>query len=227
MNPGPPVPEGGSTFYWNCSRLVRTFATAYFQWQVLHPERVPTTGPFILAANHVSYGDPPLIGAAISRVVCYLARQSLFNNPRFARLIRSLNAVPVDRDGGGPGGLRTVLGLLGEGRGVLLFPEGTRSEDGRLLEGRSGIGLVVLRSGTPVVPVRTFGLGELWGRGRTLPRPGRVVIKFGHPLRFERQHAELATASRLRTKELFDEVAVEVMDSIARLEPCRDIVQWP
>ncbi|MCW5559726.1 MAG: 1-acyl-sn-glycerol-3-phosphate acyltransferase, partial [Verrucomicrobiae bacterium] len=203
------------------------WARLYLQCRVFHPERIPKTGPVLLAANHVSFGDPPLIGACVPRAICFLARQSLFDHAWFARLIRSLNAVPVDRDGGGPSGLRTVLELLEQERVVLLFPEGTRSTDGRLQEARNGVGLAVLRSGAPVVPVRTFGLAPLWGRGKAFPRPGRIVIKFGHPLRFERERAELATASRARTKALYDEVTREVMSGIARLEPCRDVERWP
>jgi len=227
MSDLPPVPDGGSAFYWNCGRIIRCWARLYLQCRVFHPERIPSSGPVLLAANHVSFGDPPLIGASVPRAICFLARRSLFEHPRFARLIRSLNAVPVDRDGGGPAGFRTVLELLEQGRVVLLFPEGTRSADGRLQEARNGIGLAVLRSGAPVVPMRTFGLAELWGRGKTFPRPGRMAIKFGHPLRFESQRAELATASRFRTKTLYDEVTREVMSAIARLEPCRDLSRWP
>jgi 1-acyl-sn-glycerol-3-phosphate acyltransferase len=216
-----------SAFYRVCDVLVRTFATTFFQWRVYHAERVPPTGPVILASNHVSFGDPPLIGGAVPRPINYLARESLFRQPAFARLIRSLNAVPVDREGGGPGGVRTVLELLGKGRAVLIFPEGTRSRDGALLRAHPGIGLVVLRSGAPVVPVRLFGLYEAWGRHQLLPRPGPIAIKFGEPLRFEALRAEAATASKPRTKIIYEEIANELMAAMGRLEPCRDVQRFP
>jgi len=176
------IPARETRFYWVCRQLVRGFAATYLHWKVHHPERIPATGPVILAANHTSFGDPPLIGAAVPRPINYLARESLFESPAFSRLIRALNAVPVDRDGGGPGGVRTVLGLLEADRVVLMFPEGTRSANGQLQPLRSGIGLVVIRSGAPVVPVRIFGLFEAWGRQRRFPRPLPITIKFGHPL---------------------------------------------
>ena len=222
MKQAHPKSDRGSLFYRVCGRIVQGVGITYFGWTVYHPDRVPRVGPVLLAANHVSFADPPLIGAAVPRPIHYLARQTLFQHPAFSRLIRSLNAVPLDRDGGSAAGLRTVLDLFAANQVVLLFPEGTRSTDGRIQETPSGLGLMVLRSGTPVVPVRTFGLGELWGRSQALPRPGRIVIKFGQPMRFERQHAELATASRPRVRELYEEVTREVMDSLRRLEPCRD-----
>lgn len=219
-------PEKGTLFYRACAVLVKTFGTAYLQWTIHHPERVPLTGPLILAANHTSYGDPPLIGAAVRRPISYLARESLFNHPLFARLIRSLNAVPLDRDGGSPAGMRTVLGLLADGRGLLLFPEGTRSQSGRLQSAKIGVGLAVIRSGATVVPLRVFGLHEAWGRHRIFPKPGHVIIKFGLPLRFEQQRAETETASRPRIKAIYEEVTQEIVESIARLEPCRDVTRF-
>lgn len=218
--------ERASLFYRSCAVLVRTFGTAYLNWSVLHPERVPRTGPLILAANHTSYGDPPMIGGAVPRPICYLARESLFQIPVFTSLIRTLNAVPIDRDGVSPAGLRTVLDLLDHGRAVLLFPEGTRSLDGSILPAKTGVGLTVMKSGAPVVPVRVFGLHELWGRRKILPRPGHIAIKFGMPLRFDRQREEMETAGRARSKAIYDEVTREIMDSIRRLEPCQDVTRF-
>lgn len=221
-----PPPPKASLFYKAVAVLVRTTGTAYFQWRVLHQERIPLTGPVIFAANHVSFADPPMIGGAIPRPINYLARESLFNQPLFAKLIRSLNAVPLDRDGGGPAGMRTVLELLADGRALLLFPEGTRSPDGRLGEAKSGTGLTVIRSGAPVVPLRVFGLFEAWGRDRLFPRPGKLIIKFGEPLRFEALRAEAATAPRPRVKAIYEEVTRQVMDGIARLEPSLDVTRF-
>ncbi|MBL9172016.1 MAG: 1-acyl-sn-glycerol-3-phosphate acyltransferase [Verrucomicrobiales bacterium] len=218
--------ERASMFYRSCAVVVRSFGAAYLNWSVYHPERVPITGPLILAANHVSYGDPPLIGGAVPRPIQYLARESLFRIPIFSPLIRTLNAVPIDRDGVSPAGLRTVLDLLNDGRAVLLFPEGTRSPDGNIQGAKTGVGLAVIKSGAPVVPVRVFGLYDLWGRRQILPRPGHMAIKFGMPLRFDRQREEMETASRVRSKAIYDEVTREIMDSIRRLEPCRDVTRF-
>nr|NIS39589.1 1-acyl-sn-glycerol-3-phosphate acyltransferase [Desulfuromonadales bacterium] len=87
------------------------------------------------------------------------------------------------REGGDLGGMRTVLRLLGEGKAVVMFPEGTRSRDGRLQRARSGIGMIVARSGAPVVPMRIYGTRAAMPRGVWLPRPVRVTILFGEPFR--------------------------------------------
>src|SRR5262245_41288227 len=105
---------------WSMFRLL--FAT-YFQWRVCHPERVPLTGPVILAANHASYLDPPLVGAGLKRPCSFLARETLFDTPLIGALLRSWECVPVDRDGGSPAGLRAILDRLLTGHAVVLFPE--------------------------------------------------------------------------------------------------------
>ncbi|MFN3408245.1 MAG: lysophospholipid acyltransferase family protein, partial [Limisphaerales bacterium] len=142
---------------WCAFRLL--YAT-YFRWRVFHPERVPATGPVILAANHLSFLDPPLVGAGLRRPINYLARKTLFRYPGIGALLRSVNAVPVDRDGGSAAGLKEILDRLKRGGAIILFPEGTRSPDGRLQPARSGVGLAIIKSTAPVVPVRVFGTFE-------------------------------------------------------------------
>src|SRR5277367_1538556 len=119
----------------------RLLFTVYFRWQVYHSERVPLQGPVILAANHASFLDPPLVGAGLRRDINYLARESLFRYPGIGALLRSWNSVPVERDGGGAAGLKSILDRLLAGGAIILFPEGTRTKDGRLQSARSGIGL--------------------------------------------------------------------------------------
>src|SRR4030095_6105536 len=122
----------------------------YFRWRVFNPERVPREGPVILAANHASFIDPPLIGAGIHRMVNFLARNTLFNVPVVGALWRSWKVVPVDREGGGGAGLKAILDRLLNGGVILLFPEGTRTTDGKLRPAKSGIGLTAMQSGAPV-----------------------------------------------------------------------------
>ncbi|MBI3875339.1 MAG: 1-acyl-sn-glycerol-3-phosphate acyltransferase [Verrucomicrobia bacterium] len=178
---------------WSLCRLV--FAT-YFRWRIFHPERVPLAGPVILAANHASYLDPPFIGSALKRPINYLARDTLFRWPLFGAYLRSLNVVPVDRDGGGAAGLKGILDRLLAGGGIILFPEGTRTRDGKLQPARSGIGLTVIKSAAPVVPVRVWGTFDAWSRHGKFPRPCRVTVKYGHPMMFEKERAEAKTCSR-------------------------------
>src|SRR5580693_7498453 len=168
----------------------RAMYAVYFRWRVFNPERVPQTGGVILAANHASFLDPPLVGSGLKRDINYLARESLFRFPVVGRILHSWNSVPVDRDGGGAKGLKIILGRLLDGAGIILFPEGTRTPDGKLQPARAGIGLVVAKSQAPVVPVRVFGTFEAFGRNVKFPRPKRIAVKYGVPMRFAKLRAE-------------------------------------
>jgi len=208
-------------------RFFRMAFKTYFRAQWFNPERVPVSGPAILAANHESFIDPPLVGAGLTRDINYLARESLFRFPGIGALLRSWNSVPVDRDGGGAAGLRNILGRLLAGGAIILFPEGTRSRDGKLQPARSGIGLTVIKSSAAVVPVRVFGTYEAYGRHMRLPRPRRVAVKYGEPMRFETLRAEAKNCSKARLKEIYRQVADEIMAAIAKLEPHEDKESFP
>ena len=200
----------------------RAWYATYFRWRVFNPERVPETGAVILASNHASFLDPPLVGAGLKRGINYLARESLFRFPGIGALLRSWSAVPVDRDGGGAAGLRAIMDRLLAGGGIILFPEGTRTRDGNLQPARSGIGLVVVKSTAPVVPVRVFGTYEAYGRQVKFPRPKRIAVKYGRPMNFEKWRAEAKNCSKPRLKEIYQEIANEIMAAIAKLEARED-----
>jgi 1-acyl-sn-glycerol-3-phosphate acyltransferase len=200
----------------------RAMYAGYFRWRVFNPERVPLTGGVILASNHASFLDPPLVGSGLKRGINYLARESLFRFPGIGALLRSWNAVPVDRDGGGAAGLKAILERLLAGGGIILFPEGTRTRDGNLQPARSGIGLIVIKSQAPVVPVRTFGTFEAYGRNHRFPRPRRVAVKYGEPMRFEQLRAEAKDCTKARLKEIYQQIADEIMAAIGKLEPKSD-----
>ena len=209
---------------WSCFRFIYRL---YFRWRVYNSERVPVRGPVILAANHMSYLDPPLVGSGLRRDINYLARESLFRYPVMGAVLRSWNSVPVDRDGGGAAGLKAILDRLLNGGGIILFPEGTRSPDGKLQPARSGIGLTVIKSSAPVVPVRVFGTYEAYGRHIRIPRPHRIAVKYGRPMDFSGFRAEAKNCSRARLKEIYQEVADAIMEAIAKLEPCEDKAGFP
>jgi 1-acyl-sn-glycerol-3-phosphate acyltransferase len=205
---------------WCCFRALYKF---YFGWRVYNPERVPLKGPVILACNHASFLDPPLVGAGLRRGINYLARESLFRFPVAGWVLRNWNSVPVDREGGGARGLKAILDRLLAGGAIILFPEGTRTRDGKLQPARSGIGLTVIKSQAPVVPVRVFGTFEAYGRHVRFPRPRRhVAVNYGKPMLFEQLRAEAKTCSRERLKGIYQHVADEIMAAIARLEPRKE-----
>lgn len=202
---------------------LRTWFRCYFRWRAWHAERVPPQGPAIIAANHASYLDPPLIGCGLHRELHYLARESLFRNPFCGAILRAVNCVPVDREGGGAAGLKAILERLLAGEAILLFPEGTRTHDGRFLPARAGIGLTAIKSVCPVIPARVFGSWEAYGRPHRLPRPRRIEVKFGPPLLFEQLRAEARTCPKPRLKQIYQQVADEIMAAIQKLEPGEDV----
>lgn len=199
-------------------QLFRFLFTVYFRWRVYHPERVPPQGPVILAANHASYIDPFLVGAGIHRELHYLTRESAMRYPVMGTILRKWNAVPVD-PASGASGLRAIFERLDLGSAVILFPEGTRTPTGRFLPARSGIGLLVIKSSAPVVPVRVFGTFQAYSRHMLFPRPRRLQVKYGHAMQFEALRQEAKTCSKARLKEIYQEAADEIMSAIIALEP--------
>jgi 1-acyl-sn-glycerol-3-phosphate acyltransferase len=196
--------------------LLHVLGKLYFRWQVHHPEHVPRTGPVLLAANHVSFLDPPFIGAAVPRPIHFLARSTLFSNPLLGAVIRRLQALPIDREAGGTG-LKAILELLGQGEAILLFPEGTRSPDGRLIRAKAGIGLTVMKTDAVVVPVRIVGAFESWGRHQKWPRPHRLEVHFGPPIDLTALRQEAETCDKARLKEIYQETADVIMAGIGAL----------
>lgn len=200
--------------FWEITRL---FAKTYFRVRYVNPERVPVSGPCILAANHTCYYDPFFLGTGTRREIYYLARSSAFFFPLGAFLSRC-NAVPMDREGGGVQGMLKIIDILKQGNGITLFPEGTRSLDGRIQSAKAGIGLIVIKSGAPVLPIRIFGAYEAWNRSMILPRPRRVLVKYGRMLDFSKLVAEAENCPKERQKQIYQEVSDTIMAAIGALE---------
>jgi 1-acyl-sn-glycerol-3-phosphate acyltransferase len=164
-------------------------------------EHIPAKGPVLLVANHSSVLDPPLVGGVCPRPLTFLAKAELFRIPGFGGLIWRLNARPLRREGADPSALRTARRVLDEGQALLVFPEGTRGEEGILREPKLGAALLAVQSGATVIPTYVRGSGRAWPRGRRLPRPAKVMVTFGTPLRFPRvvgadRKAQYEAASR-------------------------------
>lgn len=189
----------------------------YHRGRIYGAEHLPADGACILAGNHVSFLDPPFLGQACEREVNFMARDTLFRNPLAGWILRSWNGVPTNRERGDIGALRTVMRLLGEGKAVLMFPEGTRSRDGRLQEVRAGIGMIVARTGAKVVPMRIFGTDRALPRGASLPRPAQVTVKFGEPFSYPLPTG-LDSLHGEQLKAVYLEIAREIMRRIAALD---------
>jgi len=115
--------------------------------------------------------------------------------------------------------LKAILDRLAKGKPVVLFPEGTRTSDGALLPARSGVGLAVIKSGAPVVPIRIFGSFESYSRKMWFPRPSRIAVVYGEPIDFSREIEEAKTGKKERVKAIYAEVADRIMAEIAALSP--------
>jgi len=202
-------------FGWLCFRM---FFALYSRARFFGAGQVPMQGPVILASNHASFLDPALVGSGFNRMVNYLARDTLFDAPIIGSLLRSWKVVPVDREGGGGAGLKAILDRLRDGGIILLFPEGTRTLDGSLGKAKSGIGLAVIKSAAPVVPVRVFGTFHAYGRHLSWPRPRRLTVKYGAPMDFKALRDEAKTCPKPRLKEIYQQVADQIMEEISKLQ---------
>jgi len=201
-------------FWYTLSKIT---ARLFFSIRVLHSDRLIEEGPVILASNHQSYFDPPLVGICSKRDVYYLARKTLLDVPLLGNLLPHINVIPVDRDGNDMSALKTIIRLVRSGNGVVLFPEGTRSPDGSLLRGKQGIGLIIAKSRAPVQPIRIFGAHEAFpkGSGKITAVPITVVI--GHPIRFTDEELDPSSCGG-NERALYQKLSDRVMEEIAALE---------
>ena len=154
-------------------------------------------GGVILASNHQSYLDPPFVAACLPRETSFMARRSLFEIPLLGPIIVACNAFPIERNTGDVRGVKNAIERLRSGSALLLFPEGTRSRDGRIGPLKGGLRLLAERAGVPVVPVLVDGAYQVWPKGRVFPRlRGRVRVTFGDPLPLEGTDEDFAVRLR-------------------------------
>lgn len=170
--------------------------------RVVGSERVPMSGPLLVAPIHLSHIDPPLVSCASPRIVRFMAKEELFRPFLLGPLIRSLGAFPVRRGEGDTGAIRTAVEILRSGEALLVFPEGTRG-DGRILgEVQPGIAMLAKRSGANVLPVGLCGTERVLPRGASRPRRARMTVVFGEPFRLDDLAEEERDARRLFAGEI-------------------------
>jgi 1-acyl-sn-glycerol-3-phosphate acyltransferase len=181
-------------------------------------ENIPATGAAILASNHLSVVDSIYLPLMVARPVIFAAKAEYFNGSRLrdravAAYLRATNQLSTDRAGARAAQdmLDAALARLLSGELFGIYPEGTRSPDGRLYRGRTGVGWLALHSGAPVIPVAMVGTDRMLPPGQRLPRPGRIGIKIGEPLTFDALRAE-GTGARQRRA-----VTDEVVQAIQKL----------
>lgn len=182
-----------------------------FRYRAIGREHIPKQGGVLVAANHESYLDIPLLGCGIPRRVAFLGRQDLFPVPGLRWLARWLGWIPIRQDRLDREGFGTAIRLIKEGKVVAIYPEGTRSQDGALKPGKPGIGLLVAETGCPVVPAHIAGTYEALPTGAAWIRLHPVTVTYGEPIDFskDRQHDS--------GKEFYQHVSRTVMARIAAL----------
>lgn len=198
--------------YWFSRHLYGLLARAFFNHRVIGRKNLSLPGGAMIAANHASFVDPPFIGISFDEQIYYLARKTLFDHPVAGAILRSWNAIPVDQERPDMTSLKTVIRRLREGKKVLVFPEGERSFDGELLPGLPGIGLIVAKSGAPVIPVRLFGTHQALPRGGKIIHPAEITLVCGKPWICDPSSYGCAG------KELYQRISDDIMQQIAGLQ---------
>jgi 1-acyl-sn-glycerol-3-phosphate acyltransferase len=182
-----------------------------FGMRVIGEENLITEGAVLVASNHQSFLDPPLIGNLYKTEMVFLARKSLFKGPA-TWVYPQWNAIPVDQDRPDMASLKTIIRKLKEGHRVLVFPEGARTIDGNLGEAAPGIGLIAAKSAVPIQPVRISGAREALPRGSGRIRFARITVTIGRPIYLTPE--ELKSAS---SKQGYDDLAKRIMGAIGAL----------
>ncbi len=185
---------------------------AIFGFTVTGRGMVPRSGAVIIASNHISYCDPPVVGSGVPREVYFLAKEELFRNKAFGWLIKQYNAIPLKRASGDVGAFKKAVSLLKQGKAVLMFPEGTRSLSGRFLKPKAGVGMIAKLTSTPIVPVYVTGTNRL---GSTLRRQAKLAVRFGEPVTPSAEEAPEAGGSS--SQDEYIKISQEVMRRIADL----------
>lgn len=197
--------------------VIGPFLRAIGRPKVVGMENIPTTGAAILASNHLSFIDSMYLPLMVDRPVVFPAKAEYFTakgplGRLWAAYLRSTNQLEINREGArsAQATLEAAVDLLKAGELFGFYPEGTRSPDGRLYRGRSGIGYLALNSGAPVIPVAMIGTRKMLPPGAPVPRPTRIEIRIGKPLEFGHLTGEPPARARRS-------VADEVMRAIAEL----------
>ena len=164
--------------------LSKSIAKTFFNYRVIGAENMIEEGPCIIAANHCSYLDPPLVGVACKRAIHYLARKSLLDIPVLGPILPELNVIPVDQKNADRSALMGAIRVVKNGGAVLIFPEGTRSPDGELQSAQPGLGMILAKTGAPVVPMLISGSYGALPRDRWLARRVPISVRVGSCLVF-------------------------------------------
>ncbi|MCE5304042.1 MAG: 1-acyl-sn-glycerol-3-phosphate acyltransferase [Planctomycetaceae bacterium] len=189
-------------------RFLQLLAIVVYRVRFSGRENIPTSGGVLVVSNHQSHLDPPLVGIGVPRRMNYLARKTLFRFKPFGWLLHSVDAIPIDRDGFGLGGIKESLKRLKHDEMVVVFPEGTRTRDGQIAPFRAGFATLAVRSNAAILPAAVDGTYQAFPRGKKFPGPGRIRVRYGRPIlpsEFAgRSEHELVAEAERRVRACFD-----------------------
>ena len=203
-------------FYCAANTMMKALLLALTRWRVEGKENVPRKGPLIVVSNHMTYVDPPLLGASVPRRITFMAKQELFDLSLLGLVVRAYGAFPVRRSGVDRVALRRALEVLKKGEVLGMFPEGKRSFSHQLQEAQPGTAFIAARSGAPIVPVGISGSEKVRGIGFILRRPS-IVVRIGRPFTVPANEADKPNRSGLtQHAELITERIAELLPPVYR-----------
>lgn len=205
----------GSWLYRIIRNLLCIFCRLVLRLEVRGAENIPAEGSCVLAANHTSFLDPPMVGCAAKerdRAVRFMARDSLYKS-LFGSFLRRVHTIPISRDKGDVSALRTAIKAIKGGNLVALFPEGTRSRDGEIQTAKGGVAFLVAKAKVPVVPIYIEGSFRALPKGAVFIRPHKVRMNVGPPI----PPSDLKSSSK--GSEGYREIGEHIMKEIAKLRP--------
>lgn len=186
------------------------FAKVFGRMQVSGQENIPREGGVMICANHISYMDPPVLGAGAPRQIHYMAKIELFQIPVLGFLIKCVGAFPVQQRTADRAAIKTAIDYLGKGEVVGMFPEGQRIFGGQLGEALPGVGMIVLRAKAPVIPTALIGTDKLLPPHKLLPRFSHIKVVFGKPVVLDDLYEKSG-------REAIEEVGKRIMAAIGEL----------
>ena len=202
--------------YWFFLRFAELVARGCFSLKVVGRENLPRSGGNLLAMNHQSYLDPPIVALASDpRPIHFLARKTLMSWPILGACFPRLNVVPIDQERPDMSALKSVIRLVRAGESTIVFPEGARTLDGHFGPAQPGIGLIIAKTLAPVVPMRVFGAFDAMPPGRKGIRMVPITVKIGRPVYFT---AADVAEDQGEGRELYRKLSERVMAAIRAIE---------
>jgi len=195
--------------------LCRSLSHLFLRYRTNGVEHIPQLGGVLIAANHASYTDIPLLGCAVRRRLFFLGRANLFTNPVLRWMLRSIGWIPLHHTRWDRKAFQDAVDMLKAGKTVVIFPEGTRTSNGNLQAGKPGVGMIVAEAQCPVVPVYIDGTFQVLPMGASWLRMHPVSVNFGKPLDFRRD------MEKYQGRELYTHISQTIMDRIADIRCVR------